>query len=251
MRRKPEVCWAMTISSESLYMRLGDVVATMPDLRNFTFTPETMAWLGRAYALIAMRGDTADTVGWKRAVDFLGYPGHSSDPVHTMTVILHRALAVAELDAPAIRQGTFIPAGNTFDAMSAVGKVLQGAKRDVLLVDPYLDEKALTDFTALAPEKVALRLLADQQHHKPTLKPAVTRWAAQYGVVRPIEARLTAPRLLHDRLIVVDGAEVWTLTQSFNALAARSPATIVRIDIETAALKVAAYEGMWQAAGPL
>ena len=50
---------------------------------------------------------------------------------------------------------------------------------------------------------------------------------------------------------LVDGVVAWTLTRFFNALAARSPASILRVDAETAALKVAAYEGMWQAAGPL
>ena len=135
--------------------------------------------------------------------------------------------------------------------MAAVGKVLQEAKQTLLIVDPYMDEKVLTDFAGLAPAGVTLHLLADTQGHKPTLKPAVTRWAAQHGTARPVEARLAAPRTLHDRLIVVDGAGAWTLTQSFNALAARSPASIVRVDAETAALKVAAYDSMWQAAGPL
>jgi len=56
---------------------------------------------------------------------------------------------------------------------------------------------------------------------------------------------------LHDRLIVVDGKIVWTLTQSLNAFAARSPASLVRVDPETAALKVAAYEQLWKNAKPL
>jgi hypothetical protein len=47
--------------------------------------------------------------------------------------------------------------------------------------------------------------------------------------------------------IAVNGKVVWALTQSMNALAARPPATIVRIDPDTAALKIAAYEAMWQA----
>jgi hypothetical protein len=54
-----------------------------------------------------------------------------------------------------------------------------------------------------------------------------------------------------DSLIAVDKAEAWVLTQSFNALAARSPASIVRADAETAALEVAYYEAVWAAAAPL
>ena len=168
-----------------------------------------------------------------------------------INVILYRALATAELNAPTAVQGAFIPVGNVFDALVAMGKVLQQSTRNLLIVDPYMDEKVLTDFAGVAPAGVTLHLLADQKDHKPTLKPAVARWTGQYGAQRPLEARLAAPRSLHDRLIVVDGVGAWTLTQSFNALAARSPASIVRVDAETAALKVAAYAGMWQAAMPL
>jgi hypothetical protein len=46
--------------------------------------------------------------------------------------------------------GAFIPAGNAFDAMAAIGSVLRTAKQGVFIVDPYMDEKALTDFAPLA-----------------------------------------------------------------------------------------------------
>ena len=62
---------------------------------------------------------------------------------HTIAVIVHEALAKAELNAPATAQGSFIAAGSTFDAFAAVGKVLAEAKTDVLMVDPYADEKVL------------------------------------------------------------------------------------------------------------
>src|SRR4029077_2641824 len=114
------------------------------------------------------------------------------------------------------------------------------AKHEVLIVDPYMDEKALIDFAPLAPEGIAIRLLADEKDHKPTLHPAQERWVQQYGKSRPLEVRLALPRVLHDRLAIVDEAETWVLTQSLNALAARSPAAVVRVDPETSGLKVAA-----------
>jgi hypothetical protein len=157
-------------------------------------------------------------------------------------------LAVAELKAPTAAQGAFIPAGNAFDALKALGKVLGGAKGDLLIVDPYMDEKALSDFAPLALEKVSIRLLADQHSVKPSLKPALRRWVLQYGAARPAEGRLASTKILHDRLIIVDGTHVWVLTQSLNAFAARSPASIVRADPELSALKVTAYEDMWKAA---
>lgn len=160
-----------------------------------------------------------------------------------MLAALHVLEAEAGLKASASARGAFIPMGNAFDAMTAIGKVLTGAKHDLLIVDPYMDEKALTDFGLLAPESVFVRLLADEHNHKPTLQPAVDRWKKQYGQKRPLAARLDKTRRLHDRLIFVDRADVWILTQSLKDFAARSPASMVRTDSDAAALKVGDLSG--------
>ena len=164
---------------------------------------------------------------------------------------MFRALAVAELSAPASVSGTFIAAGNEFDALAAFGKVAERAKATLLVVDPYMDAKSLTDFAPLAREGVRILLLADQHYCKPTLKPAAQRWKSQFGVTRPLEVRLAPAQTLHDRLIVVDATEVWLFTQSLNAIASRSPASIVRSEGEAAALKIGAYAGIWDAASSL
>jgi hypothetical protein len=149
-------------------------------------------------------------------------------------------------------QGAFILAGNAFSAFLALSKVLRLTRDDALIVDPYLDEKVLTDYAASLPDTCHLRLLAEIGKLKPSLKPAVTSWRAQHGKDRPLEARtVTPPATLHDRLIIVDGVTVYLLTQSLNAFAVRAPATIARVDHETATLKVAAYEDMWSCASPL
>jgi hypothetical protein len=111
------------------------------------------------------------------------------------------------------------------------------------LVDPYLDESVLTDFAGSMQESVPLRLLTDQVTVKPSLAPAVLRWQAQYAN-RPLEARLAAPKALHDRSIFIDGTQAWSVTQSLKDLAKRSPGEIVRAD-DTATLKIAAYEAIW------
>jgi len=165
--------------------------------------------------------------------------------------VLHRALAKAELNAPSAVQGSFIPAGNPFDALAAVAKVLRSATQRTLIVDPYMDERALTDFALLAPELVQLNLLSDEGSVKPTLRPAAARWMAQYSQSRPLTVKLASAKTLHDRLIIIDDKRAFVLTQSLNAFAARSPATIVRVDDETAALKIRAYQDIWTAAKPL
>jgi hypothetical protein len=239
---------------EALYVQLGRLIESMPDLTVYPQAATATQWLARGYALTAVIS-IVDAASIKDAMGWLASPDQSREVkqayAQTVAQSLHRALAVAELSAPATAQGAFIPAGNAFDGFAAVGKVLSSGKGRLLIVDPYLDEKVLTDFAPLAVEGVTIWLLADQQSVKPSLQPAVARWSAQYGAKRPIEAKLAAPRALHDRLIIVDGQEAWDLTQSLNAFAARAPASIVRSGPEQAALKIPYYEGTWASAAAI
>lgn len=241
----------MIMTPEALYLQLGRLVADMPDFGDSgRISNEINAWLGRARALIEQIDDVADLVTFKVAAQNLTGPLREQN-LQAIKSIVYGALARAELAAPLSVQGAFIQAGGTFDAFVAFGKAVESATRDVMIVDPYADEKALTDFAILTQESVAVRILADVEDRKATLKPATERWRIQHGELRPLEVRLAPKKALHDRLILVDGKLVWTLGQSLNAIAARAPTSIVRVDPETAALKVAAYENLWAAAAPI
>jgi hypothetical protein len=239
----------VSLTPEALYLQLGSLVAEMPELAHGPITPEMNQWLGRAVALVDAMG--GDTVALKTAVQFLAAPAVRELNAQNIAATLYAALAKAELKAPAAVQGTFIAAGHTFHAFIAVSRVLGTAKTDVLMVDPYADEKALTDFAVLAPDQVSVRLLADQAAYKTSLKPAAEHWVKQFGSARPLSVRLAAPKTLHDRLILVDRTTAWMLGQSFKDLVARSHTSLVRINPEAGALKIAAYEQMWSAAAPL
>lgn len=243
----------MAMDPEALYVQLGHLIAEMPNLRAHPLPQDAHRWLGRAFALVQAGGDYYDIALMKVKIAGLNSDrGMESERVaQDITSILYQTLAVAELNAPNPVRGSFIPAGNLFDALAAFSKVLLTATNSVLIVDPYMDEKALTDFAVLLPEHVLVRLLADQKEHKASLKPAAARWITQHGSKRPLEAKLAPRGSLHDRLIFIDGSAAWALTQSLNAFAARSPASILRVEPEVAALKVTAYERIWQSASPL
>ncbi len=241
------------LGPEAFYMRIGAVIREMPEIPESGPLPEDVRiWLASAYALVKQGGDFLDINNFKDySARLNSQPIIRSRYLEFLKDILYRTHAVAELKAPASVHGSFIPAGNPFDAMMALEKVVQTAKKQVLIVDPYMDHQVLSDFGMLIPENVALRLLADEKLHKQTLPPAVKRWIAQYGVGRPLAAKLAARGTLHDRLILVDQSSAFVLTQSLNAFAVRSPASILRSDEETALLKVNAYENIWRAAKPL
>lgn len=131
-------------------------------------------------------------------------------------------MAKLELRLPAEAQGAFIPAGGVFDGFQAVLKAMGTAQKDVLIVDPYADDKLISDFVPLAPEGVPIFVLSDAQNAKPSLKPATERWVAQWQQKRPLQVRLAPARSLHDRLLVADGSTAWVVGQSFKDLAKRA-----------------------------
>jgi hypothetical protein len=239
----------MALDPESLYLQLGHLVAGMPKLDGpDPLTGEDHVWLGRAAALVAqvVGHMSADYIFLTGATDHLEGLLRAKN-AHKITTIVHRALALAESNAPAGARGAFIGVASPFDVLQSVSKVLTAAKDDVVIVDAYMGINILTDFALTVPEGVRIRLLTDSYSTKrETLQPAAERWTRQYESSRPIKIRFTAPRALHDRLIVIDGADVWSLTQSLKDFAVRSPASILRVDPETAAAKINWYGKLWE-----
>lgn len=244
----------MTTGSETLYRQLGRLIETMPDLTQSPIPQNVHLWVARAFALVKEVGNLADPALFTVTANTLGESGRSDfeyhrriNAAHEITAIVYRAFAVAETKAPAGATGAFIPVGNSFDVFAALSKLFQSASKDVLIVDPYMDETILTEFGIAIPEGVTLRLLSDQSSYKPTLEPAAKKWVAQHGSLRPLTARIAPAKTLHDRAIFVDQKTAWTLTQSLKDFAKRSPGEIVRAD-DTAILKISAYESIWQSA---
>jgi hypothetical protein len=168
---------------EELYFRLGELVATMPNL-DADLTSETQMWLGRAHVLVKRAVDTVDQVKFTVASESLQVASSiRGSHAGTIRALVYRALAHAESRAPVSVRGAFIPAGDAFTALTQVRNVLQIAKRDVFIVDPYMDEAALMDFGLLIPERTTVRLLADSDKRtlRPSLRPAVERWIREYA----------------------------------------------------------------------
>ncbi|MBU9560581.1 hypothetical protein KTE54_07745 [Burkholderia multivorans] len=233
----------MYVDPEALHAHLGRLIESMPDW-SAPVTSDTSMWLGRAIALVEAAGELSDAAALRTASHYLDSVLRDTHAAMIAT-ILHTALVRAELKVSTSTRGAFIPVGASFTAIAAVSKILSAARSDVLLVDPYADVKVLTDFAVLAPEGVLVRVLSDKERAGPSLCPAAQRWVEQYALSRPLEVRLTAPFILQERFIIVDGAQVWELTRSLNDLGARSSAMIVRADADMAARKAEACRAIW------
>ena len=235
----------MTLTPENHYARWKEIFSeAATGLDGYTFV-EQQRWAGRVHALLRSKSEFADATTFLSAFDNFSNGTMKEYSWRKMIAIICSALASAELGVSASQSGSFIPAKSPFDALVAVGKVFQEAKSELFIVDPYADQKLITDFLNSAKESILLKLMSDKASCKSSLKPAAVRWVAQYGSKRPLEIRLASEKSLHDRLIIVDLKVVWTIGQSFNALADRAPTSIVRVDAETAALKIQAYSTIW------
>jgi len=241
---------SMSLTPEELYFELGRLVAEIPELATGPITPEMNDWVARAVALVEMSGSLADKIQLSVAAENLDGVLRARK-AQTIAAIVHRAVVKAELDVPPALQGAFITARNAFDFFAAVRKLLAMAKADVLLVDPDADATVLTDYAALAPDNVAVRLLTGEAGHTATLEAAARNWVQRFGDARPLIVRLAAAETLHDRLIVIDSVTAWELSQSFSTLGKRKSMILVRMSVQATDAKLAALAATWDAAKPL
>jgi hypothetical protein len=83
--------------NKSLYMQLGHLVETMPDLSATTLPPEALPWVARAQALVfAVQGDTADVDELKKASEKLDSIVSRWKAAQQIAAIVHRTLVMAE-----------------------------------------------------------------------------------------------------------------------------------------------------------
>lgn len=239
---------------EALYHQLGQIIAEEPAIPegDERGSSGTLRWLGRVEVLIEEVSGIADHFKFDqlRSVLLTATKTNAESQMRRIRGLLYTALAKTEMNAPTAARGAFIPAGSAFDALSAISGILRECRGIVLVVDPYMDAVTLTDFMPMVPEGITLRLLASGKQKTAGLPEAVRRWKAQFADACPIDLRFAAPRLLHDRLIM-DDACVWSLSQSFNSIAQRSPAMVQRVGDEIASAKREAFVEIWDSAEPI
>lgn len=238
---------------QSIYMQLGALASDIPANLNSTepITNETLKWIGKTYALIKQIDNQIDPIQFSSASDNLTGSLREMNSRQIISIIF-RNLAIAESNSPATSSGAFIPVGHEFDTYIAIGKIFTEAKENILIVDPYLDEKILTNFAPSAKETIEIKLLfSNINDSKTRIKAAFDAWKKQYGDSRPIDAKIAPQKSLHDRMIIIDNNSVWSLTQSFSAFASRSPATIMKIDGDVANMKISAFMDIWKSSTPI
>ena len=117
------------------------------------------------------------------------------------------------LDRGNLLPSGILPAGTEFDALRKVERIVEGAKRDLVVVDPYSDAVTL-DVLAKKRLGVTVRLVC-KNRGQPT-PTEIAKFNRQYKGLT-----VSYSDDFHDRFILVDGAELHNLGSSINCLGRR------------------------------
>lgn len=237
-------------SPTQLHALLAALIKEAPAFNNDgTLSEYEQKWLGRAHALLVEIGQPF-VIPFQMARSKLGTIMENRAEVLQP---LHDAFYRIELLVPEESRGTFIPAGETWNGYAAIIKLIQTAKHNLLVVDPYLNSTIFTEFAPHSLIQMKSRFLTTKRPENDAgLQASSTKWASdEISQRHPVEVKYAPSGTLHDRLIIIDDKEVWLISQSFKDIAKRSPATVSKVDGEMSAMKTDHYERLWLDSTPI
>ena len=139
-------------------------------------------------------------------------------------------------------QEVFIAKGEVYTAYRTISNIMSQGQKEILVIDPYVDEDLLDMFAGLEPS-VKIRVLTE--HLKGNFKLALRKLQQQRG---GIEVRCSSQ--FHDRFIVVDGKACYQLGGSINHAGAK--ATVIGTKSDAIRDRVIAEaEKAWLSASPV
>jgi hypothetical protein len=106
-----------------------------------------------------------------------------------------------------------IDPSRAFSSLRRLNQILDALSGDVLLCDPYIDDKTLLALTAV-PKSSPIKLLTLNISDPPQFRRNLQAYQREYG---NLEIRVSDTEDLHDRYII-DDAGMWLLGQSLNGI---------------------------------
>lgn len=156
-------------------------------------------------AFVAMRHFLVDTAGILQRIGAIEIKQLKTDE---RVATVFDALARGNLLPSGI-----LPSNSEYDAMRFVTRIVESAKKEIVLIDPYSDAQTL-DVLAKKRAGVSVRLLC-KNRGQPTAN-EVAKFNRQYGGLS-----VEYSDAFHDRFLIVDGIEMHNLGSSVNSLGRR------------------------------
>ena len=227
-----------------LLAQLRALLERAPDLEKFNSeSKDHMIWLGQAHALVS-RWNNAEAIAFKQASDLLSTPFLQESYIVKVFGILYRAVADLELQVPSDAEVCF-DAGEVYKFFKALNKVIDSAEKSLFIIDPYLDDTVFDHYLKSRRSEVTVRLLLNNK--AVSIMPAAQKYRDQYGDILQIKES----KLLHDRIIFVDGYVCWLIGQSVKDAAKAKPTYLVQLPPDIVPGKLQNYEDICSNANTL
>jgi hypothetical protein len=231
------------LTKAQLLAEVDDVLRTFPTQQDFnTHTPESIAWLGRALAVIE-RWDLSKFPLSQGAVQAIqtGQWMTSGQGVVALATLLYQARADLKMEVG--QTSVIIQHKMAFDYFESLRGIIESARTEVFFVDPYLDAEFVGRYLPLVVKGTTILLLVGEKQIKSTLVPAVEAFVQQEGAT----VKIRAANDIHERYLFVDRATCYLSGASFKDGPKNAPVTLTQI-IAPFAPMYQTYEATWNAA---
>src|SRR5207248_1034138 len=208
------------VTKEELLTEVDDLIRTMP--QDIRYGPDGALWIGRAAALVH-EWDWAQSVAFDLYHAQMLQDDSVADPAMTKLMALIYRMRSDLLMKTRGPLSTVIGKGMVFDYFDELRKIIERARQDLFVVDPYLDADFVSRYLQHVHQPTQVRLLARDK--LPPLMTAARMLAQQAKLV--IEVR-SAPSF-HDRYLFVDKAACYQSGASFKDGGRTAPTTLTQI----------------------
>ncbi len=238
------------LAPEQLLLEVQDIIRSMPGPRDFGANADVcIPWLGRANAAMNQWDAPRSMIHFEPEVRKYATLQANADRVNFTPFRQHLLMLLhqAESDLRLRTSGPLsigVSAGRVFEYFDELRKLIETAKSDLLMIDPYLDAEFVSRYLNFVSQGTKVRMLARERIS--TLKPAVAAFVAQSGL--SVEIRSVGG--FHDRYLLVDGQACYQSGASFKDGARKTPTVLVQITDAFASIK-ATYEQLWSNAAPV
>ncbi len=224
-----------TFDPRDIIAEVEDLIRTMPDLAYGWNEPASLDWLGRVKAILSLPQlgvFTEAHVAIMQASSDDSWRGKTS--IQVLLSQVRHALRMQTIGPLAVA----VNKGMVFDYFDSLKKIIEEARTDILIVDPYMDAEFVPRYLPFVSKATAIRLLASK--HVSRLAPAAALFAQQNQAT--IEVRRASS--MHDRFVFVDGKRGFQSGSSFHQGGVNSPTTLTEITDTFSAVRTI-YEDMW------
>lgn len=225
------------LNSDVLLEGLRRAYRTLPSIKELQDpNEEAMIWIGQVNALLAQIRCTI-----KSQITKMQIHSQAHDVTQWYREVKQTIIdSIASLELKTGGYAFAVEQGKVFDYFDETRKILQEAKTEIFLVDPYVSADLVADYFRVLDSSVAIRVLTSRKQSAQEIVPAARHLATQSGA----NIKIRSANNLHDRFWFVDRSSGYQSSASIKDGGKKAPAVIMKVtDTLDAIMRI--YEEKW------